>query len=158
MGGMNRNYPNYGNGMAGGMGTGMAGGMGGGMFGKSRGGGGLGRSLGSAGFGALAGTAVGAYGGYKLGKMIGGLGHMGHYGYYNDHGRYMRCEPPPPAAIRVDPATNVTYIPPDSGYDMRCSYFERQPPMYYTSDVAALAPHFLLFGLLLAVSLFLTRH
>lgn len=157
MGGMGGNYanqghyPNYGSGAA--MGTGMAGGM----FGKSKSGG-LGRSLGSAGFGAVAGTALGAYGGYKLGKMIGGMGHMGHYGYYNDHGRYMRCEPPPPAAIRVDPVTNVTYIPPDAGYDMRCSYFDRQPPMYYTSDVPALAPSFTLFGLLLMCSLFFTRH
>lgn len=88
----------------------------------------IGRSIGSAGFGALAGTALGAYGGYKLGRMVGGLGRMGHYGYYSDHGRYVRCEPP--RNIKVDPETNVSYIPLDEDYDRRCSYFDREPPSY----------------------------
>ncbi len=51
----------------------------GGFGGKSRGGG-LGSTLGAAGFGAVAGTALGAYGGYKMGKMVGSLGRSGHYG------------------------------------------------------------------------------
>ena len=86
----------------------------------------IGRSIGTAGFGALAGTALGAYGGYKLGRMVGNLGRMGHYGYYNDQGRYMRCEPP--RNIKIDPETNISYIPLDDAYDRRCSYFDRPPP------------------------------
>ncbi|KPM02273.1 hypothetical protein QR98_0006820, partial [Sarcoptes scabiei] len=89
---------------------------------------GIGR-VGSAGFGALAGTALGAYGGYKLGRMVGNLGRMGHYGYYNDNGRYIKCDPP--KNIKVDPETNVSYIPLDDDYDKRCSYFDRPPPAYY---------------------------
>lgn len=85
--------------------------------------------MGSAGFGALAGSALGAYGGYKLGRMVGSLGRNGYYGYYNDNGRYMRCEPP--RTIKVDPETNVTYIPLEEDYDKRCSYFPNQPPSYY---------------------------
>lgn len=100
-------------------------GFGGGKYG----GGGLGRTIGSAGFGAIAGTALGAYGGYKLGKMVGGLGRHGHYGYYDDHGKYMRCEPP--KNIKFDPETNITYIPIEEDYDKRCSYFDRQPPPQY---------------------------
>lgn len=51
----------------------------GGNYGRK--GGGLGSTLGAAGFGAVAGTALGAYGGYKMGKMVGSLGRNGHYGY-----------------------------------------------------------------------------
>lgn len=81
----------------------------GGNYGRK--GGGLGSTLGAAGFGAVAGTALGAYGGYKMGKMVGSLGRNGHYGYvllldvfklgltihlfsnyryYGDNGRYIR--------------------------------------------------------------------
>lgn len=58
--------------------------------------------------------------------MVGNLGRMGHYGYYNDQGRYMRCEPP--RNIKIDPETNISYIPLDDAYDRRCSYFDRPPP------------------------------
>ena|SRR6218665_940559 len=98
-------------------------------MGKSHGGG-LGKTLGSAGFGAIAGTALGAYGGYKLGRMIGGLGRGGYYGYYNDNGRYIRCDPP--KVTKVDPETNITYIPLSEDYDKRCSYFDRPPPSTFT--------------------------
>lgn len=130
--------PHYGGAGAGMAAGGLAGGMGGGAFGGKgfnqggfggKSGGGLGRTLGSAGFGAVAGTALGAYGGYKLGKMVGGLGRNGHYGYYDDYGKYIRCDPP--KNIKVDPETNVTYIPLDQDYDKRCSYYDRRPPSYW---------------------------
>ena len=91
--------------------------------------GGLGRSVGAAGFGALAGTALGAYGGYKLGRMVGNLGRGGYYGYYDDYGRYMKCDPP--RNIKFDPETNVTYIPLEDDYDKRCHYYDRRPPSVY---------------------------
>lgn len=93
-------------------------------------GGGLGKSIGSAGFGAVAGTALGAYGGYKLGRMVGGLGRSGHYGYYSDQGHYVRCDPP--KNTKVDPETNVTYIPLEDDYDKRCHYYDRRPPPYFS--------------------------
>lgn len=102
---------------------------------------GIGRNIGSAGFGALAGTALGAYGGYKLGRMVGNLGRMGHYGYYNDHGRYMRCEPP--KNIKIDPETNVSYIPLDEAYDKRCSYFDQPPPPYIEPSMLRSAAFYL---------------
>jgi len=114
------------------MGGGGFGGKGfntGGFGGKGFGGGGLSRTLGSVGFGAVAGTALGAYGGYQLGKMVGNLGRNGHYGYYDDYGKYIRCDPP--KNIKFDPETNITYIPLDQDYDKRCSYFDRRPPSYW---------------------------
>ena len=76
--------------------------------------------------GSALGAAVGAYGGYKLGKMVGGLGRDGHYGYYDDSYRYVRCDPPP--KIEVDPETKITYIPNTITYDTRCHYYDMEPP------------------------------
>lgn len=130
--------------------------FGGGKYGRGRGGG-IGAAVGSAGFGALAGTALGAYGGYKLGRMVGGLGREGHYGYYSDQGRYIRCDPP--KTIKVDPETNVTYIPLTEDYDKRCSYFERQPPMYYTSSASHLSsPINQFIGSVLTMTVFTNFH
>ena len=72
---------------------------------------------------------MGAYGGYKLGRMVGGMGYNGHYGYYSDHGKYIRCDPP--KNIKTDPETNVTYIPIEEDFDKRCQYYDKRPPSYY---------------------------
>ena len=61
--------------------------------------------------------------------MVGSLGRYGHYGYYDDYGRYIRCDPP--KNIKVDPETNITYIPLEEDYDKRCNYFEKRPPSYW---------------------------
>ena len=82
--------------------------------------------------GGALGAAVGAYGGYQLGKMVGGLGRYGHYGYYDDRSyRYVRCDPPP--KIETDPLTNITYIPKTITYDARCEYYDKEPPRIHPS-------------------------